>query len=74
MLRSSCRLAGIKLKSPRISFYQTANVATQTQDSDKQLRNDIKRLGQKLGQAIKAENEEVYAAVEQLRRLGREVK
>lgn len=41
--------------------------------ADQALRSDVKLLGKILGNAIKVDNEEVFAAVEKLRNLGREV-
>jgi phosphoenolpyruvate carboxylase len=40
---------------------------------DKALRSDVKMLGNQLGEVIKAEREDVFLAVEKLRKLGREV-
>ena len=40
---------------------------------DKALRNDVKMLGNNLGEVIKAEREDVFLAVEKLRKLGRDV-
>jgi hypothetical protein len=37
------------------------------------LSDDVKYLGQTLGEAIKTEDKAVFEAVEKLRRLGREV-
>ena len=42
--------------------------------SNQKLRNDIKSLGITLGEAIKAEDKNVFEAVEKLRQLGREVR
>lgn len=44
-----------------------------TISSNQKLRNDIKSLGITLGEAIKADDKEVFEAVEKLRQLGREV-
>lgn len=41
---------------------------------DKALRSDVKMLGKSLGEVIKAEREDVFLAVEKLRKLGREVR
>lgn len=42
--------------------------------SNQKLRNDIKSLGITLGEAIKADDKNVFEAVERLRLLGREVR
>ena len=40
---------------------------------DPALRKDVKKLGLIIGEAIKSESQDVYEAVEKLRKLGREV-
>ena len=42
--------------------------------SNQKLRNDIKSLGITLGEAIKADDKDVFSSVEKLRQLGREVR
>jgi hypothetical protein len=43
-------------------------------DSDKPLRDDIRKLGAILGQAVKAHDPVVFENVEKLRALGRQVR
>ena len=56
---------------PLISRRSFAEAAT---SSNQKLRNDVKFLGITLGDAIKAEDSDVFEAVEKLRQLGREVR
>ena len=57
----------------RSIFYDSGKYEHAEPEKDKQLRSDIKTLGNILGKAIKNESQEVYEAVESLRSYGREV-
>jgi hypothetical protein len=46
---------------------------SQNIDVDKALRNDVKKFGIMLGNAIRTEDPEVFESVERLRKLGRDV-
>jgi hypothetical protein len=66
MLRRFSGVRGVSLSVKR-------GFAEGSGSSNQKLRNDIKFLGITLGEAIKAEDNEVFEAVEKLRLLGREV-
>lgn len=66
MLRRFSGVRGVSLSVKR-------GFAEASGSSNQKLRNDIKFLGITLGEAIKAEDNEVFEAVEKLRLLGREV-
>jgi hypothetical protein len=51
-----------------------ARVHVTAQNIDSQLRNDVKLLGNILGNSIQRHEPAVFAVVEDLRKLGREVK
>jgi hypothetical protein len=59
-------------RAPSVSTSISCTRVLSTVQNQK-LRNDIKSLGITLGEAIKADDEDVFNAVEKLRLLGREV-
>lgn len=67
MLRRIISSSVVQLNSRR-GFAEAAS------SSNQKLRNDVKFLGITLGDAIKAEDSDVFEAVEKLRQLGREVR
>lgn len=74
MLRRS--IARIGAAAPTIKSFPMSlkrGCSTTGVPIDKALRNDVKMLGKNLGEVIKAQSEDVFQAVEKLRKLGREV-
>jgi hypothetical protein len=73
VLKNNVRLIYKSNKYHLSSISSNLNIPGTESLGDKALRRDVRKLGQTLGEAIKAESEEVYEAVERLRHFGREV-